>query len=205
MDRQQMIIGIGGGIGSGKSVVSRILRELGYDVYDCDMEARRIMNESSYIKRRIRDEISPDVTDGDRIPDRKRLADIVFSNEDARKRLNSIVHGAVRKDIMERCGRLMWVEAAILAESGIADMCDEIWSVEAPFEMRVRRITARDRCMRRQALRRVASQSEEERLLQRYSKIVRVIHNDSRHSLIEQVELLLRKLPCEDSVDNQIR
>lgn len=189
-----MLIGICGGIGSGKSVVSRVLRQMGMTVYDCDAEARRIMNSDPGIKCHIRDEISADVTDGESAPDRKLLADIVFSNEEARKRLNAIVHGAVRSDLEEKRRPLMWVEAAILAESGIADMCDEIWSVESPPDIRIRRIVARDKIAPRMALKRIASQAAEERMLRKFDKIVKVVHNDEFHSILAQVENLLKDI-----------
>lgn len=189
-----MLIGISGGIGSGKSVVSRLLRLQGHFVYDCDAEARRIMNESDDIKTGIRDRISPRVTDGIRVPDRKMLAEIVFNDENARKALNEIVHAAVRADLQRYVASCqsstIWVEAAILAESGLADMCDRIWRVTAPVEMRIRRITARDNLTVSQACKRMSAQSKEEKLLDCYASVTDVIYNDDSHSVLQQVEAL---------------
>lgn len=188
------LIGISGGIGSGKSVVSRVLRSMGYDVYDCDMQAREIMNRSRRIKCAIRDRISGEVTDGVREPDRKLLADIVFSNEDARKTLNEIVHAEVRDHLREyHKDGMLWVEAAILAESGLADMCDRIWRVSSPDNVRVERISQRDKISGYTARGRMVAQQNEERLLSQFSQITDVIYNDEKHSLLEQVECLLSK------------
>lgn len=185
-----MIIGICGGIGSGKSVVSRILRLQGKNVYDCDSEAKRIMDNDSGIKSRISCEISAEVTDGFKTPDRRVLAEIVFNNEQARKTLNSIVHSAVVNDVRSRSRNLLFVEAAILAESGLADICDRIWRIVAPFDIRLNNIIQRDKSNREEAMKRIKSQSEEERLLDNYLEKTDFILNDSDHSLIEQIQKL---------------
>lgn len=189
-----MLIGICGGIGSGKSVLSRILREVGYTVYDCDLEARRMMESSERIKQRIRDEISPEVTDGVRPPDRKMLAEIVFSNEAARLKLNEITHGELKRDLQERLENtkgLFFTEAAIIAESGLAQMCDEIWRIEASREARIQRIMQRDGCTRQHTESWMAAQTREEQLLKNYSEKIRVIYNYDDHSLMKQAERLL--------------
>ena len=154
-----------GGIGSGKSVVSRLLRNLGYNVIDCDLEARLLMNGSEDIKRAICNRISSEVTDGISIPDRKKLADIVFNNEDARLMLNEIVRSALRERIRE-IGRVLgakplFVEAAILAESGLAEECRYIIKVEADREERVARVRERDAAADAHILARMRSQETE--------------------------------------------
>lgn len=191
------LIGICGGIGSGKSVVSRLLRLMGHEVYDCDAGARRLMETDAVIKSRIRDEISADVTDGVAPPDRRLLASIVFSDEKMRQTLNSIVHCEVRKDVARHgdgCG-VMFVEAAILAESGLAEMCDAIWHVEAPLGSREQRVRHRDGCSREAFVSRTESQRREAELLKRYEwKTVGII-NDGVRPLLQQIGTLLDRLP----------
>ena len=144
-------IAVTGGIGSGKSVVCRILSAMGYEVYDCDSEAKAIMDTDAGMKRRIAREITPVAVGVDGRLDRKAIADVVFA--DARKlaTLNSIVHGAVRDDISRRARtaecrgvQLFFVETAILYESGLDRMVDEVWEVTAPEEIRIRRAMRRD-------------------------------------------------------------
>ena len=96
----QKIVAITGGIGSGKSVLSRILMAWGYDVYDCDCEAKRIMDSDESIKRRIASEIDAGVV-SDGVIDRVLLAKIVFNDKAKLSILNSIVHNAVRHQIAE--------------------------------------------------------------------------------------------------------
>lgn len=191
------LIGIAGGIGSGKSVVSRILRCMGFEVYDCDFRAKLLMNSSSEIKRAICDEISSEVTDGIAVPDRKLLAEIVFCNEELRQILNRIVHKVVRDDL-ERVRnsvkkKRLFVEAAILAESGLADMCDSIWAVENSDGERIERVMKRDGIDRQRVLNRMRSQEKESALLRDYSFKTVVIHNDSDHSLISQISELTQE------------
>ncbi|MDE6436166.1 MAG: dephospho-CoA kinase, partial [Muribaculaceae bacterium] len=89
------LIAITGGIGSGKSVVSRVLRAMGYPVYDCDSQAKAIMDADAEIHRRLCSEIDAAVvTDG--VIDRKRLAEIVFNDKAKLAVLNAIVHSAVK-------------------------------------------------------------------------------------------------------------
>lgn len=191
-----MLTGICGGIGSGKSVVSRVLRNMGYQVYDCDSEARRLMETSAEIKMRIRDEISPEVTDGVRIPDRNLLAKIVFDDEEARQKLNSIVHSEVREDLKRCIGGLepgtdFFVEAAVLAESGLADICDRIWKVTADLKVRELRVMQRDGSSSTEVHKRILSQTAEEEKLKLYAGKTSVIINDDNHSVLRQIESLL--------------
>ena len=93
------LIAIAGGIGCGKSVVSHILSALGYQVYDSDSRAKKLMDNDDAIKQAIARQISPDaITSAGQI-DRKHLAAVVFANKEKLQQLNSIVHGAVKRDI----------------------------------------------------------------------------------------------------------
>lgn len=189
------LIGIAGGIGSGKSVVSRILRLKGYEVYDCDTRAKMLMADSAEIKRRIRDEISAEVTDGLRIPDRKMLAALVFSNNEKRLLLNEIVHGAVRDDLRQAMidclDDILFVEAAVMAESGLAEMCTEIWWIKTQSGDRLSRVMMRDNLDAESVQARIDAQSAELQLLERYSEKITEIFNDPSHSLIAQLNLRL--------------
>ena len=140
-------IAICGGIGSGKSIVSRILTVLGFDVYDCDSEAKRLMDADDAIKDAIAREIAGEcIVDG--TIDRPRLAGIVFSDSVKLEALNAIVHAAVRRHlaawIEARTGRPKFIETAILYQSGLDRMVDEVWEVTAPADVRIARVMARN-------------------------------------------------------------
>lgn len=197
MNHNCRLIGLAGGIGSGKSVISRILRQKGYQVYDCDTRARYLMENSQIIKSRIRDEISADVTDGSLPIDRRRLAEIVFHDKKMLKCLNAIVHGVVRDDVRRTVEstleKILFVEAAVMAQSGLADICDEIWIVEAPVQQRIERVMTRDSINRDAVDARIKSQEEEAELLSSYGAKLKVVRNDSIHSLLLQLDELLKR------------
>ncbi|TFU94732.1 dephospho-CoA kinase [Barnesiella sp. WM24] len=187
------LIAIAGGIGSGKSVVAQILRVMGHEVYDCDREARRLMDRDEEMKCRIAELISAEVILDDRSIDRRRLAEIVFADEIMLSRLNGIVHSAVRDDIARwaasRSGRPLWVESAIVYESGIDSMVDEVWEVTAPVELRVKRVMSRNAMTRRQVMERIEAQSRN--VTMRPHHCVKTIVNDEIAPLLPQILRLL--------------
>lgn len=141
------IVAITGGIGAGKSVVSRVLRALGYPVYDCDSRAKALMDCDAAIKARLAGEIAREVICDDAI-DRAALARIVFADSFKLAKLNAIVHEAVRLDIADWVSRQsahrVFVETAILYQSGLNRMVDAEWRVTAPEELRIERVMARN-------------------------------------------------------------
>lgn len=157
-----MIVAITGGIGSGKSVVSKILRILGYIVYDCDENAKLLMDNSDYIKSQIGKLISPDVIINNNI-DRRLLANIVFNNHDKLNVLNSIVHTSVINDVLDKAkGQdLLFVETAILHQSNMDKIVDNVWIVDAPDEVKINRVIKRNGLSREQILSRIKSQKSE--------------------------------------------
>ena len=140
-------IAITGGIGSGKSVVCRILATLGLKVYDCDSRAKILMDKDPEIHRRLSEEISPETVSGG-IIDRPRLAEIVFSDAEKLSRLNAIVHHRVLEDIEQwketNAGeKVLFIETAILLESNLHHRVDAVWLVEATEDTRLRRACLR--------------------------------------------------------------
>ncbi len=196
------VIGIAGGIGSGKSVVSRVLRLNGVPVYDCDHEAKRLMEEP---EGRIRKELvalfGPDIYKEDGRLDRMRLAEEIFGSAKSLLRVNELVHGEVRLDAerfiqahaMREEGspdsgsrpQVVGVESAILESSGLALICDEVWEVTAPEEVRVERAVGRGMAAEDARARMKVQQAESRRLAECGVKVVR-IDNDTA-GLLRQV------------------
>lgn len=187
---------ITGGIGSGKSVVSRILRVLGYPVYDCDSRAKALMDADELIKQQIIDAIDRETIAADGTIDRRRLASIVFADAEKLAALNAIVHSAVKLDIcrwIEKCGRPhSFVETAILFQSGLNETVSDEWRVAAPDEIRICRVMKRNSLLRTEVEARMASQifvpSQEMRVPPLYEII-----NDDRHALLPQIQALLKQ------------
>lgn len=211
-DSRIRLIAVTGGIGSGKSVVCRMLHAMGYKVYDCDSRARRLMDESERIiaaigERVARQAISCDA-DGHMRVDRRVLADIVFSDSEKLAALNAIVHGEVRSDLARWCvGNLsgvpalgthhpvlMFVESAIVLESGLHNMVDAVWSVNAPDHLRLVRAMGRDNASADAIKARMRNQSvfPDDVTDARGRHIpVSVIVNDDRSFILSRIEALL--------------
>lgn len=188
------ITAITGGIGAGKSLVSRILRVMGFEVYDCDSGARRLMDDSDEIKQRLVALFGPEVVSNGVI-DRPRLASIVFSDSEKLSQLNALVHGEVRDDIRRWCfgrkGRV-FVETAILYQSGLDRLVDEVWEVTAPREVRAMRAARRDNSSADEIIRRIESQDSF--CPEQLHANIREIVNDGFRPLLPQILQLLKVL-----------
>ena len=185
---------ITGGIGSGKSVVSRICRLRGYEVYDTDYEAKRIMDGDDGIRGAIVSRWGCAAVFPDGTLDRKHIASVIFTDDQERLWLNALVHAAVRKDLEARmglCPQRMFVECAIPVTSHIVDYCDRVWLVDAPVEMRISRCMERDGGSAAQIEARIQSQQHEFEALPR--DITDVIANDGSQPVCSRVAQLLAR------------
>ncbi len=145
-----MIVGITGGIGSGKTVVCTIFRQLGIPVYEADAEARKLYDTEQGILEKIKKEFSEDVFDKKEKLDRQKLSALVFKDPLALKKLNRIVHPYVISHFEEwiqhqKAAPYILKETAILFESGSDKGCDKIITVSAPVELRIQRTMQRDK------------------------------------------------------------
>ena len=194
MSSPNKLIAISGGIGSGKSVVAKILRLLGYEVYDCDSESKRLMDESAEIKDSLRKLMGEGVINADLSINRRRLAEIVFSDSEKLLTLNGIVHGAVKNDILtwretrKSKREPIFVETAILYQSGIDKMVDYIIEVTAPIEIRVQRVMNRNGLKREEVLQRIESQQ-----IQQFTPHSNILYvdNGGDQPLLPQITALL--------------
>ena len=145
-----MIIGITGGIGSGKSTVARALRAMGYMVYDTDLEAKRLIMEDASVHQQIEALLGKDVFE-DGVYQTKIVAQRVFADMNLLGQLNAIVHPAVKADILDwrskyekRSEDLLFVECAILFQAGFDVVCDKVVMITAAEEIRIQRTIERD-------------------------------------------------------------
>lgn len=154
-------IGLTGGIGSGKTTVSRIFEILGIPVYYADREAKRLMHENTDLKRAIQQEFGENIYKKN-ILDRKALAAIVFKDLAALQRLNALVHPVVRSDFADWAERqntpYVIEESAILLETGLAADFNYIVSVLTPIQERIERLLRRDKTTERQLQMRIDAQ-----------------------------------------------
>jgi len=155
------IIGLTGGIGSGKTTVAKYLESKGIPVYIADLEAKKIMETETVIGKII-DAFGSDMIENKKV-NRSKLASLVFNNPEKLEILNGIIHPEVKNHFAN------WVklhenfpfvvkEAAILFESGSYKECDKIILVTAPKEIRIKRVMERDEISREEVEARMANQ-----------------------------------------------
>lgn len=193
-----MVVGVCGLIGSGKSVVSRLLRLEGIPVYDCDLEARRIMDNDAAIHsalQRIAGEDVIDTRNGRGCINRNLLAQRMFSDETVLLGVNALIHRLVRDDFSAwtaRHGheRVVGVESAIMVTSGMEAMCDVLWIVDADEDVRVRRIVERNATTAERARQWMAAQHPEQHALDKLRRELSIpvvsIDNNGDKPLLKQ-------------------
>ena len=141
------VIGLTGGIGSGKTTVAGFFQELGVPVYIADDAGKRLMASSAEVRNRIIDLLGPESYLNTH-PDRKFIASQVFTSEEKLQKLNQIIHPAVEKDFKDWSSSqdvpYVIYEAAILFESGGYKKCDAVILVTAPRKMKIERLQKRD-------------------------------------------------------------
>ena len=141
------VVGLTGGIGSGKSSVLEVFSAKGIPCYKADDRSKKLMQEDEELIFKIKKWFGDNIYDAHRL-NRKRLAKLVFDDKNKLKKLNAIVHPAVQKDfqlfLSKQNTPYVIKEAAILFESGGADQCDTIILVTAPEEIRINRVMKRE-------------------------------------------------------------
>jgi len=177
------IIGLTGGIGSGKTTVANEFASRGIPVYITDFEAKKLM-QSDYVLKQIREEFGHIVFENDVLL-REKLSEIVFNDPEKLARLNNIVHPEVKRHFKQWLSDYKYepfviYESAILFESGSYKDCDFIINVTAPIEMRIERVIERDKTTREKVLERMKNQWNDE---EKSAKSDFVIENISREAI----------------------
>ena len=206
-----MLIGITGGIGSGKSVIAQQLRKMGYEVYDTDSEAKRLIVEDSKIREQITALFGPEAYK-DGVYQTALVAQKVFADKSLLAQLNAIVHPAVRQDILMKSKSLrvqefrssseslnsssaastplLFIECAILYTAHLDQLCDKVVVVTAPEEVRLARTIARDHSDIDKVRARMRAQNIEEDL----NRADIIINNDGNTPIPILCEQILKEL-----------
>lgn len=187
-------VGVTGGIGSGKSVVCRMLKERGAEVYNSDIRAKELMASDETLRRELTERFG-EQTYVDGQLNRAYLAERVFGNKEELATLNAIVHPCVLRDFeqwaAEQQSEYVVIESAILFEAGIDQIVDVVVAVMAPEDLRIERTIERDGLSREQVEERMRNQlSDDERCARSKYAVV----NIDLDELEEDVEQLHRRL-----------
>jgi len=195
-----LIVGVTGGIGSGKSVVCKEFERLGRSVLSADGIARELTETDGRIREKIRATLGPAVFAADGGLKRNEVAELVFHNEALRKKLNAIIHPRVLARIEELLSSIppargypyVVIEAALIFESDMDKRLDYTIVVDAPEETRIRRVIERDKCSLEDVLARIAAQMSAHQKREKADFILE--NNDAVSSLPGKVAFLDRLL-----------
>ena len=142
------IVGLTGGIGSGKSGVLSVFSSLGVPCYQCDSSAKKLMQQDLELINQIKALFGDDIYEGEKL-NRGKLAEVVFADKSKLESLNAIVHPRVKEDfqlfLSQQNADYVIKEAAILFETGVAEDCDFIILVTAPEDIRIERVMKREK------------------------------------------------------------
>lgn len=188
-------IGITGGIGSGKSIVSTLFRLHDIPVYNADEETKKLNDTSAYIRKELTANFGDDLYVNNQL-DRKKFANIIFSDAKQLELANSIIHPEVAKHFNQWCEDnahhpIVAMEAAILFESGFQKYLNKVVTVYSPLRARISRVSARNNLPQEMIENRIKHQMPEG---EKIGMAEYVIINDYKNSLIVQVQKLIDEL-----------
>lgn len=170
-----MIVGLTGGIGSGKTTVAKMFYDLGVPIYVSDTEAKRLMIANDQLIIQIKELLGEEAYSNEEL-NRGYISNKIFKNKVLLEQLNSLVHPAVAIDFSnwydKQESSYVIKESAILFESGSDKDCDQIITVTAPLEKRIDRVMSRDDITRKQVLHRVMNQLNDDEKIDRSNFII---------------------------------
>ncbi|MFD1638966.1 dephospho-CoA kinase [Evansella tamaricis] len=193
-----MIIGLTGGIATGKSTVSKMIKERGLPVVDADVIAKKVVLPGEVGYRWIVDYFGKEILTDSMTIDRKKLGTIIFNDAEKRKRLNEIVHPEVRKEMKRQTEELLArgfetiiQDIPLLIESKLEGTVDKILLVYVPEKVQLERLMERDNSTKEEALSRIRSQIP---IDEKKNYASAILHNDGT---ISETEKQLDKLLLE--------
>tara|TARA_S200000501_G_scaffold69271_1_gene61194 strand:+ start:948 stop:1541 length:594 start_codon:yes stop_codon:yes gene_type:complete len=190
------LIGITGGIGAGKSTVSKICKHLGFNVYNSDDRSKELVSEDSYIKKRIISFFGNNVYKNG-VLNRKFLSDKIFNDKSSLQNINSIIHPAVKKDfnnwvINNSNEKILFKESALLFESGAYKELDKIILIVSDKNLRISRVLNRDKIRSKKEIESIIDKQINEAEAIKYADIV--INNNHKKMLLPSVIRQIEKL-----------
>ena len=195
MKNNKFIVGVTGGIGSGKTYVCRLLNTMGYPVFYSDTVAKQLLVNNPLIINQIKDIFGKKAYLKNGELNRPYLAEQIFNDKSKLQLMNSIVHPAVRNEFQiwvkaQNCC-LVFYESAIIFESGSKSHFDKTILVVAPKKIKIKRLLERDQTQKENIEKRMANQwtDEEKKALADY-----IIYNNDKDPLLPQIHKILKKL-----------
>ena len=189
------IIGVTGGIGSGKTTIINYIKQKGFAVYIADEAGKKIMQNTNVINQ-VNKLFNNEVLLPDGMLDRSKISKIVFNNKELLEKLNNIVHPAVGKDFdtfleKNNSEKLIFKETALLFEAGLYKTCDATILITAPLDVRIKRVMLRDKVSKEEVLKRVKNQmlDEDKAKLATY-----IVENIDLQTAFKKIDVIIQKL-----------
>lgn len=190
------VIGLTGGIASGKSTVAKYLSDQGFVIIDADIASRKAVEVGTEGLAQIKKAFGDQVIQQDGSLDRKALGSIIFNDSSEREKLNKIVHPRVR-DIMESKkqnalmqGKIVVMDIPLLYENHLEHTVDEVWLVYVPLNIQIERLMLRNNLSQKEAQARIASQMSLEEKKEKADKVID--NSGSIDALHEQLRCLIQ-------------
>jgi dephospho-CoA kinase len=192
------IIGITGGIGSGKSTVSELIENAGYPVYYSDIRAKTIVNDNAELRQKIKELLGENAYDENGFYNRKYVAEIVFNDEELLLKLNSLIHPAVKIDfenwVQQQSTHFVFKETALLFELKLNESCYKSLLVTADDNCRLKRVMDRDQKTYREVETIMLRQMPEKDKIKIADFII--FNNDGLEDLEEETQKILAEILC---------
>lgn len=190
-----MIVGLTGGIGSGKTTVLNLFKEFNVATYIADIEAKQLMNTSNVIKEKLIKEFGEDTYINNNL-NRPYLAEIVFKNKEKLRVLNNIVHPEVYKHLQSFIANnsdkdYIIYENAILFENGSDTLCDKIITITAPKDIKIQRVVKRDSTTKKEVILRMNNQWLDEKKVLQSNYIIENIELKNTQKMVQQIHNFL--------------
>lgn len=195
------VIGLTGGIGTGKSTVSSCLKKYGFAIIDADEIARQIVAPGEPLLAKLEEAFGSRIIKEDGTLHRKELAAVVFQNNSKKRLLDSIMHARIIEEIdrqirdsMQKVYRGIIVDAPLLFETGIYKKCKRTWLMVADQDVRIARICERDGITPKEALQRIRSQMDDRK--KRNMADVIIDNSGTKEQLRKELDRVLKKEEC---------
>ncbi|MFX0556838.1 dephospho-CoA kinase [Maribacter sp. CXY002] len=189
-----MIVGLTGGIGSGKSTVGNMFKKLGVPVYNSDKQAKKLMDSSKKIHNKIIDLLGEQSYVDGKL-NRAYIADKVFGNKELLTSLNAIVHPAVRKHFLKWATKqnhpYVIQETALLFENGSRDNYDKVILVTAPIKIRIQRVVERDNSSKNGVLARMKNQLDDDLKIEKSDFVIENIDWEKTSEKVAEINSAL--------------
>ncbi len=194
-----IVIGLTGGIASGKSTVTEYLRSKGIFVIDSDVEAKHVLDVGTEAYYDVIREFSDLILNDDKTVNRRKLGSIVFKDKALVEKLNGITHPRVIQrtkrilnELEEKNTEIAVIDAPLLIEAGMDKLCDEVWVVYVPLEVQIARAMKRDGSTREQVLDKIENQMPYEEKLRHASRVLN--NNGTVEHLYKQTDEILEEI-----------